>query len=48
MSGMDVHTFNSRTGEAEAGGTLSLKPALLKRAPGYLGLHGKTLSQQQQ
>jgi hypothetical protein len=45
MPGVVVHTFNSSTLEAEAGGFLSLRPAWsTKLAPGQLGLHRETLS----
>jgi hypothetical protein len=39
-----AHAFNPRTQEAEAGGSLSLRPAWsTQRVPGQPGLHKETL-----
>jgi len=44
--GVVVHAFNPSTGEAEAGGFLSSRPAWsTKWVPGQPGLHRETLSQ---
>jgi hypothetical protein len=44
-----VHTFNPNTGEAEAGGFLSLRPAWsTKQVPGQPGLYRETLSRNKQ
>ena len=38
-----AHTFNPSTGEAEADGSLCLRPAWsMKQVPRQLGLHGET------
>jgi hypothetical protein len=43
---MVMHTFNRSTGKAEAGGSLSLRPAwYMKQVPEQLRLHRETLSQ---
>jgi hypothetical protein len=44
-SGVVVHAFNSSTQEAEAGGSLSSRPAWsTERVTGQPGLHRETLS----
>jgi hypothetical protein len=44
--GLVVHAFNPSTWEAEAGGSLSLRPVLsTKCVPGQPRLHRETLSQ---
>ena len=41
-----MHAFNPKTQKAEAGGSLSLKPAwFTEGVPGQPGLHRETLSQ---
>ena len=46
---MVAHSFNHSTWEAEAGGSLRLRPAWsTKRVPGQRGLHRETLSQKKQ
>jgi hypothetical protein len=45
VTGRVAHTFNHTTQEAEAGGSLSSRPAwYTNQAPGQPGLHRKTLS----
>ena len=43
---MVMHTFNPSTGKAEAGGSLSLRPAwFTKQVPEQLRLHSEKLSE---